>query len=131
MSADMSLLSVHSSLGHTDIVTLLLDWGADVNATNDSGVTLSMLTYFLYPHVLGDTALVLAAAGGHTDILEHLTGSGSLETGLHMEDRAVRASAGAEETAAIIKFHASKPLFREQVLRTFVFVFSNMAKLAI
>ncbi len=43
--------SVHSSLGHTDMVALLLEWGADVNATNDSGVTLSMLTYFLYPHV--------------------------------------------------------------------------------
>ena len=37
---DMSLLSVHSSLGHTDMVALLLEWGADVNATDDSGVTL-------------------------------------------------------------------------------------------
>ena len=43
-SGDMSLLSVHSSLGHTDMVSLLLEWGADVNATNDSGMTLSIMT---------------------------------------------------------------------------------------
>ena len=38
---------------------------------------------------------MLAAAGGHTDILEQLTGSGALESGSHMKDRAVRAAAGA------------------------------------
>ena len=38
---------------------------------------------------------MLAAAGGHTDILEQLTGSGALEAGSHMKDRAVRAAAGA------------------------------------
>ena len=43
-SGDTSLLSVHSSLGHSDMVSLLLEWGADVDAINDSGVTLSMLT---------------------------------------------------------------------------------------
>ena len=43
-SGDMSLLSVHSSLGHADMVSLLLEWGADVNAASDSGVTLSVLT---------------------------------------------------------------------------------------
>ena len=40
---DMNLLSVHSSLGHTDMVSLLLEWGADVNAASDSGVTVSVL----------------------------------------------------------------------------------------
>ena len=38
-SGDTSLLSVHSSLGHSDMVSLLLEWGADVDAINDSGVT--------------------------------------------------------------------------------------------
>ena len=38
---------------------------------------------------------MLATAGCHSDILEQLTGSGALGAGSHMEDRAVRAAAGA------------------------------------
>ena len=51
--------------------------------------------------MLGDTALVLAAAGGHTDILETLTSCGSLEVSSDQEDRAVRAAAGAGQCEAV------------------------------
>ena len=49
----------------------------------------------------GDTALVLAAAGGHTDILETLTSCGSLEVSSDQGDRAVRAAAGAGHSEVV------------------------------
>ena len=49
----------------------------------------------------GDTALVLAAAGGHTGILETLTSCGSLEVSSVQEDRAVRAAAGAGHSEVV------------------------------
>ena len=36
---DMSLLSVHSSLGHADMVSLLLEWGAELRDVGDSGIS--------------------------------------------------------------------------------------------
>ena len=56
-----SLLGIYSHLGYTDMVILLLEWGADVNHVNDDG----------------DTALVLAGETGHADIVEILVKCGA------------------------------------------------------
>lgn len=47
------ILSVHSHLGHVEMVALLLEMGAPLEGTTDSGMT----------------PLCLAAAAGHADIV--------------------------------------------------------------
>ena len=59
---------------------------------------------------------MLATAGGHTDILEQLTGSGALEAGSHMEDRAVRAAAGAGHGEAVSLLLTWGERRRDQIL---------------
>lgn len=54
------ILSVHSHLGHVEMVALLLEMGAPVEGTTDSGMT----------------PLCLAAAAGHTDIVSLLCKKG-------------------------------------------------------
>ena len=61
------LLGVHSRLGHTDMVSLLLEYGADPNACNSSGVS----------------PLSLASGSGHLDIVNLLIQCGA---NLHKHD---------------------------------------------
>lgn len=55
------ILAVHAHLGHVEMVALLLEMGAPVDGTTDSGMT----------------PLCLAAAAGHTDIVSLLCKKGS------------------------------------------------------
>ena len=63
---------------------------------------------------------MLAAAGGHTDIPEQLTGSGALEAGSHMEDRAVRAAAGVGHGEAVSLLLTRGERRRDQILGALV-----------
>ena len=55
------ILAVHAHLGHVEMVALLLEMGAPVEGTTDSGMT----------------PLCLAAAAGHTDIVSLLCKKGA------------------------------------------------------
>lgn len=55
------ILAVHAHLGHVEMVALLLEMGASVDGTTDSGMT----------------PLCLAAAAGHSDIVSMLCKKGA------------------------------------------------------
>ena len=55
------ILAVHAHLGHVEMVALLLEYGAPLDGTTDSGMT----------------PLCLAAAAGHTDIVSALCKKGA------------------------------------------------------
>lgn len=64
------LIAVYSHLGHVDMVATLMEFGADVNATNTDGVG----------------ALAFAAARGHLDVVRVLLQGGAVVNAVDSSD---------------------------------------------
>lgn len=76
------ILAVHAHLGHVEMVALLLEMGAPVEMTTDSGMT----------------PLCLAAAAGHTDIVSLLCKKGAKVSVIAMQSgREVNLSCGGRD----------------------------------
>ena len=84
------ILAVHAHLGHVEMVALLLEMGAPVEGTTDSGMT----------------PLCLAAAAGHTDIVSLLCKKGAKVSVISVQ-RGGEAYVGLEGVTSIIAMEES------------------------
>ncbi|XP_034076872.1 protein TANC1-like isoform X1 [Gymnodraco acuticeps] len=80
------ILAVHAHLGHVEMVALLLEYGAPLDGTTDSGMT----------------PLCLAAAAGHTDIVSALCKKGAMVGHADKSNQCALVHAGLKGHAEII-----------------------------
>lgn len=89
------ILAVHAHLGHLEMVGLLLEMGAPVEGTSDSGVT----------------PLCLAAAAGHADIVSLLCKKEAKVSSSRAENRGV----ARHERCSFVRYQMSRQLHVKQV----------------
>lgn len=81
------ILGVHAHLGHMEMVAVLLEMGAPVDGTNDSGMT----------------PLCLAAAAGHSDLASLLCKKGAkVSMGTQLCAKRERHKCGLEDMNAVL-----------------------------
>lgn len=89
------ILAVHAHLGHVEMVCLLLEMGAPLEGTTDSGMT----------------PLCLAAAAGHTDIVSLLCKKGAKVSVLCAKNREV----DKHDNCRLIRWQISHQVHPKQV----------------